>query len=126
MKIYVIERGEYSSKYVYGVVASKEEAERVCQNINSGSFAYHNDARYEEFDTDQFVTKGLKWVVEYEYYEEWTARCEDTYDFYEDQTENCELYDGCYIVFADNKDQAIKIAQDIRAEKIAEREGVKV
>ena len=40
--------------------------------------------------------------------------------------ESREVFDGHYAIYADDKDTAIKIAQDIRAEKIAEKEGVKM
>ena len=124
MRVFIILRGHYSGRYIAGVVETEEEAKRICDAINCSSVSYHNDAYYEEHDTKQFITKKLQWVVEWAY-PGWDVRCADTYE-HDDITESTEYYDGYYVVFADNKDQAIKIAQDIRAEKMAEREGVKV
>ena len=125
MKVYVIERGWYSDKYIAGVVETEAEAKQICDVINSGDTEYHNDARYEEFDTEQFVTRKIRWIVEEDYLNEWSAYSEDDY-FRDEATESYESYEDHYIVYADSKEDAIKIAQDLKAEKLAEKSGVKL
>ena len=125
MKVYVIERGWYSDKYIAGVVETEEEAKQICDVINSSDTEYYNDARYEEFDTEQFVTRKIRWIVEENYINKWSAYSENDY-FGDEAIENYENYEGNYIVFADSKEVAIKIAQDLKAEKLAEKSGVKL
>ena len=125
MKVYVIERGWYSDKYIAGVVETEEEAKQICDVINSGDTEYYNDARYSCHDTKQFITRKLRWEVEEDYMGEWSASCEEDY-YIGRPVQNYEDYEDHYIVFADNKEVAIKIAQDIKAEKLAEKNGVKL
>ena len=113
MKIFVIERGTYSDRHIIGVTDDKKKAEKLCNML---------DASFSEFDTEQFsILNSLRYEV-YDpgssYTGEWIAVYDD-YNIYDNYKENAIDYDGHYIIYADSPQQAIKIAQDMRAEKLA-------
>ena len=111
MKIYVIEKGCYSDRYVVGVVETKEEAERVVEILGKSGC---EDVGYSIFDTKQFQTDRLRFQVSY-MFEEWEVEYDDWHDA--EYTENTEIYEDCWIIYAPNPEKAIKIAQDMRAER---------
>ena len=121
MKVYVIQQGEYSDRHIVGVVADENEAKRVSRAI-SGNIGY-NHGFYEEFDTDQFKNNLLGFIVS-DYYGcgFWKAE----YDPYTDYKDNVRLNDHKYIIYAKDKEQAVKIAQDMEAEYQAGLKGVKL
>ena len=119
MKVYVIEKGRYSDRHVIGVVESKEEAEQICKAV-SGHY-YGEDATYEEYDTTRFQNNRMRFIV-YDT-DKWRVEYDD-YNLYENYKENAEYYDGAYIIYANSPDVAIKIAQDMKAEKLAKEKGV--
>ena len=124
MKVYVIEKGRYSDRHVVGVVESKEEAEEICKAV-SGHY-YGEDATYEEYDTTRFQNNHMRFIVyNSSFYErdDWRAEYDD-YDLHKEFKENTEYYDGVYIIYANSPDVAIKIAQDMKAEKLAKEKGV--
>lgn len=118
MKIYVVEQGQYSDRHIIGVTDDKKKAEKVCGAL---------DAWYSEWDTDQFEVRNCLRFEVYDpncsYDSDWTA-VYDAYDLYDNYKENTELDDGVYIIYADSREQAIKIAQDMRAEKLARKNGI--
>jgi len=120
MKVYVIEKGCYSDRHVVGVTETKEEADEVCKAI-TGKYKY-DKASYTEYDTKQFQINQIRFQVSY-LCNEWEAEYDD-YDFYEEYKENTEVYEDFYVIYANTSDQAIKIAQDMRAEKLARKEGL--
>ena len=109
MEVYVIEKGCYSDRYVVGVVETKEEADRVVEILEKSR---GEDVGYSIFDTNQFQTDRLRFIVSYTF-GEWIVTYEDY--LYDEYTENTEIYEDCWIIFAPNPDKAIKIAQDMRA-----------
>ena len=118
MKIYVIQKGEYSDKHIIGVTDDKCKAETVSNAIGGW---------YTEFDTDQFtIPRCIRYQV-YDpvnsYTDDWLAEYDD-WEIYDNYKENSIVYDGLYIIYADSPQQAIKIAQDMRAEKLAEEKGL--
>ncbi len=117
MKVYVIEKGSYSDRHVVGVTETEKEAKKICKAI-SGKYKY-DKASYTEYDTKQFQINQLRFDVSY-LYDEWKVEY-DEYDIYADYKENCEYYEDSYIIYANSPDQAIKIAQDMRAEKLAKK-----
>ena len=118
MKVYVLQKGQYSDRHVIGVTDDKRKAKKICNMI---------DASFSEFDTEQFqVPNCLRyevWDERMSYTGEWIAEY-DEYDIYDEYKENAIDYDGHYIIYADSPDQAIKIAQDMRAEKLAKEKGI--
>lgn len=117
MKVYVIEKGAYSDRHVVGVAETKKEAEEICKAI-TGKYKYEI-ASYTEYDTKQFQINQIRFQVSY-LCNEWGAEYDD-YDFYEKYKENTEVYEDFYIIYANSPDQAIKIAHDMRAEKLAKK-----
>lgn len=119
MKVYVLEKGQYSDRHIIGVVDSKEKAEKISHML---------DATSTEWDTEQFEIPNN---VVYEVYDpefsnwtnEWEA-CYDDWSLYSDFKDNKEEYEGHYIIHANTPEQAIKIAQDMKAEKLANETGI--
>ena len=113
MKVYVMEYGQYSDRHVIGVTDDKKKARKICKMLG---------ATYEEWDTEQFdVPNAIRYEVMAPgtyWSDEWYVEY-DEYDIYDEYKENTEDYDGHYIIYADSPDQAVKIAQDMRAEKLA-------
>ena len=118
MKVYVIEQGYYSGRGVVGVVETEEEAKKLCETL----YTDIDSVGYTEFDTEQLQTKLLRYVVHYSS-GEWEADFDDE-DLYERHTENTIINEDFYIILAKTADQAIKIAQDMRAEELAKRKGI--
>ena len=118
MKVYVIQKGQYSDRTIVGVTETEEEAKEVVHAID-------DDAWITEYDTKQFKTHLIRFVVEERtwYDGNWYAEY-DQYDLYKEYKESCCAYDNTYVVYAESKDTAIKIAQDIRAQYLAEKEGI--
>lgn len=120
MKIYVIQKGEYSDRHIVGVTDDKNKAKKLCDML---------DASFSEFDTEQFsIPNSLRfevWNPSNSYTGGWIAEYDD-YDIYDNYKENAIDYDGHYIIYADSPQQAIKIAQDMRAEKLAKEKLVSI
>ena len=122
MKVYVIEKGMYSSKFIVGVVESEEEAKQICEVVSDEK--YGGKAHYTEYDTEQFKTNLIKYVVD-NTYTEWNVKfCEDWE--WTEFDHNGVAYADCYVIFAHNQKEAIKIAQDMAAEEFAKKKGVKL
>ena len=110
MKVYVIEKGSYSERHVIGVVKTLKEAEDLIK-----FFEKENDyVTFEEFDTDQFKQK-LRFIVERPF-DNWIATFDD-YNSYNRYKNNSEVYPGCYVVYSDSYENAIKIAQNMYLQK---------
>ena len=111
MKVYVIQKGVYSSRFIVGVVTSEEEANQICEAISDNH--YGGEAFYDEFDTDSFKINLIKFKVDNSYGDWKVEYCEP----YEWEEYNCNgaVYENYYIVFAHNKEEALKTAQDIKA-----------
>ncbi len=120
MKVYVIEKGMYSDRHIIGVVESEEEAKKICNVISTNQ--EEDWVEYTEYDTHQFSTIRLRYHV-YEFCGEWNAEYDD-YGLYDMYRDNEEQYEGSYVIYANSPQQAIKIAQDMRAEKLAKEKGV--
>lgn len=115
MKVYVLEKGQYSDRHVIGVVDSREKAEKISHML---------DATSTEWDTEQFeIPNNVVYEVfdpEFNYGDEWKAFYDD-WGLYSDYKENKEEYEGHYIIRSNTPEQAIKIAQDMKAEKLAKK-----
>ena len=117
MDVYVIEKGCYSDRHVVGVTETQEEAERICKILNKTT--YETDANWEKYDTHQFITKPMRFLVLNDF-GEWKVDSDD-FDLYKNYTENSEIYEGYYVIYAWEPDVAIKIAQDLEARIKAEK-----
>ena len=123
MKVYVIEKGQYSDRHVVCVVENKKEAKQICDALNASGYAYRNDAEWTEYDTASFNTSLMRWLVTNYYSDDWVAEYDD-YDLYSKYTENTCDYEDHYIIYANSPQQAIKIAQDMAAQIRAQEEGI--
>ena len=112
MKVYIIEKGAYSDRHVVGVTEAEEKAKKICEII---------DADYSEWDTNQFSTDRIRFVVDY-WCGNWTAEY-DEYNLYSMYSDNVCDYENHYVIYANSIQQAIKIAQDMAAKIKAEKEG---
>ena len=119
MKVYVIEKGAYSDRHIVGVCLDKKKADEIAKAI---SVNIYNQAYVTEYDTDQFIISPLRWTVGY-YTHKWSAEYDD-YNLHTQYTESTALNRHNFIVYADTKEQAIKIAQDLRAEYLAKKKGI--
>jgi len=122
MKVYVIEKGVYSDRHIIGVVESEEEAKNIVEAIKCGDYN-DNSISYEEYDTRQFLDKRLRYNVTRYSDGDWQVKYDD-YDLYKEFKENICVYSDYYVIYANSPDQAIKIAQDMRAEELARRNGL--
>ena len=118
MKVYVITKGVYSDYHIVGVCLDEKKAKEIAKVISDK----YNNAYVEEFDSDQFITKTPRWIVGY-YTHKWTAEY-DEYDLRSVHTENTIIDSHNFVIYADTPEQAIKIAQDMRAEYLAKKKGV--
>lgn len=119
MKVYVITKGDYSDYHIVGVTTDKDKAETVAKEV-SGEWQF-NTASVETYDTDQFLTR-LRYRVEFDGLR-WSAHFDD-YNYYDKYAENHAFSNVCFIIYADTKEEAIKVAQDMRAKMLAEKEGI--
>lgn len=59
MKVYVVQAGEYSDKYIAAIFTSKEKAETYCAiNNKPGSTAYFDEFYYTEMETSDDSLEG--------------------------------------------------------------------
>ena len=110
---------------MYLIEAKKEEeAKELCKMFNKET-RYDNDSvSYEEYDTKKFADKRFRFIVN-DYYGVGDWECEyDDYDLYENYKDTTSLGSSGFIVYAESPQQAIKIAQDMRAMELAEKEGI--
>ena len=122
MKVYVIEKGIYSDRHIIGVVESEEEAKNIVEAIKCGD--YKDDSiSYNEYDTRQFSDKRLRYAVTRYSDSDWEAEF-DEYDLWSNYKESIRDYPDHYIIYANSGNQAIKIAQDMRAEELARKNGL--
>lgn len=119
MKVYVIEMGQYSDRHIVDIVETRELAEDICERIGGDRW---DRATFTEYDTNHFVDRRLRYIVN-ELCGKWTARFDTwgIYDFYKD---SAEFLEDEWVIYANSQEQAIKIAQDMKAEKAAMKEGI--
>lgn len=119
MKIWVIQKGEYSDRHIIGVTETEDLAKKIVEATSDN----YNKSFYREFDTDQFKDARHRYIVS-NWTDEWKAEYDD-YDIYEYYgNDNKMLSEFEYVIFAENQEQAIKIAQDMLAENKAKKAGI--
>jgi superfamily II DNA or RNA helicase len=119
MKVYVITKGAYSDYHIVAVVLDKTRAEEIVKAVSNPGWSFgFGEARIEEYDTDTFATQYAYDV----YYR--SKRWYADIDEYADHQSNHVYNDHSFLVFAKDKDHAIKIAQDMRAEYLATKKGI--
>lgn len=118
MKVYVIEKGEYSDRRIIGVTLTEEEANEIKDTIES-----YDDTTVTEYDTDQFKTSLFRFEV-------CLPRGDVEFRFlYENEGKKSHLDYVCgrsayYIVYAKTREHALKIASDMEARRMAEESGI--
>lgn len=131
MKVYVVEEGCYSDRHIVGIAESPEEARMIKDAITDKKTAhwFRDDCiTITEYDTKAFKDGRLKFIVSF-YGKSETAIIEEATigqsRWHDDCTETCYLseYDR-YVVFAKSREQAVKIARDMEAQRKAEEAGV--
>lgn len=118
MKVYVIQKGVYSDRHIIGVVETMDEAIGIKQAILKSP--YDDDITIEEYDTKQFRTNRMRFLAQYYTNGSWEIEYDDR-NIWEDFVENGEIWDDAFIIYAYSKNQALKIAQDMYAQKEYER-----
>ena len=118
MKVYVIQKGVYSDRHIIGIVETMDEAIGIKQAILKSP--YDDDITIEEYDTKQFRTNRMRFLALYYTNGSWDIEYDD-HNIWEDFVENGEIWDDAFIIYANSKNQALKIAQDMYAQKEYER-----
>lgn len=125
-KVYVITRGAYSDYHICAVAATKEIAEKL-RKIYSDEYSWAADARIEEYDLNEAKDDaGVFYDVTFA--DDKVSACFNEYG----ERESIQFFKGnkwrsdrlIVSVRARDEDQAVKIAQDRRAEYLAKKEGV--
>ena len=123
MNVYVVEQGEYSDRHIVGVAESLEEAKSIRKAISSPEC----DGRITitKYDTKAFQENRLKFLVGFDNYGNISVdTLPEEWGIYGDYTETCCTFLHDYVVYAHSTEQAIKIAQDMEAERKAKEAGV--
>ena len=114
MKVYVIQKGCYSDRHIIGIVETMDEAIGVKKAILKSP--YDDDITIEEYDTEQFQTNRMRFLAEYYTNGSWNIEYDD-HNIWENFVENSEIWDNAFIIYANSNNQALKIAQDMHAQK---------
>jgi hypothetical protein len=126
MKIYVVTQGEYSDYHIITATTDKSVAEAVAKKFNSDSYCKPIIETYNDAET---MLKPC-WYVWFEpsgsVSQVWNES--DNYYAYGD-IGTCDTPRLCYdkmrvTVSADTEEAAIKIAAEIRAKYLAQKEGL--
>lgn len=124
MKVYVIEKGYYSDRYIIGVTDSEETAKIIQKQYDE-----NNDTDYTEYDTDRFkVIKPMGYSVYYNtktsvwdgYPNSYNAHNYTQSKYLGEETNLSNHTTENYAILANSLDQAIKIAQDMQMMRLAE------
>ena len=130
MKVYVIEKGEYSDRHVIGVTLDEEKAKYVVEEGNNKvgkNFWYSADYAYTEFEIDKFDELYNLYKNDYKMFRVWkdlknkdiTISEIDIVDNLDDSGIVRKYdYDNYLSVFvlANTEEKALKIASDKFAE----------
>ena len=119
MKVYVITKGCYSDYHIVGVSLDKKKAKKIAEAVSEEPRGLHK-ACVEEYDTDAFVA-GFRYHVSY-VDGIWYVDIDD----FDEHQNNYAYNNRSFIVYAKDKEHAVKIAQDMRAEYMAKESGVKL
>lgn len=126
MTVYVITRGDYSDYHICAVSLDKDKAERLAKMYT----ASYCDAYVEEWETDTFADiNALNGRRPYyvQFHPDGSVETfERTYEYHEFAPGVDELDNGVVNVrvYAPDKEKARRIACDMRAQYLAEKEGI--
>jgi hypothetical protein len=128
MKVYVVEKGVYSDRHIVGVTESQEEAKEIARVVAGARNPYYvrDDITITEYDTKAFASGRFKFLVIF-CDDEVTVECLSINQgiIEDDYTETSYIPElDEYVVFARDKEQAVKIARDMEAQRKAEEAGV--
>ena len=126
MTVYVITRGDYSDYHICAVSLDKDKAKRLAKMYSDN----YDDAHVEEWETDTVADinalNGRR-----PYYVQFNPdgsvdAFERTYEYWEFEPGVDELDYGIvsFRVYAPDEEKARKIACDMRAKYLAEKEGI--
>ena len=133
MKVYVIEVGCYSDRYIYGVTEDEDIAKEIVDRMKKSGEYYAQDASYSEYDTDLIISakKMLYEVIffgnEIEDLDLVSTDCIGKTFNFDIGYDVDSISDKSYMrinLFAINKEAAKKAAYDIRAKYLAEKAGI--
>jgi len=117
-KVYVVEEGQYSDRQVYAVFSSEKEAEKIIDRFDAGGVT--------EFILNDHALKSNMdiWRIRMDKQGNTTsARIENEWCNYENATAKEHWFDAndslCADVFAKDKEHAVKIVNEKRAQLIA-------
>ena len=122
--VYAVLKGWYSDRHIVGIVESEEEAKELCRMFNKETRYDSDSVSYEKYDTKKFADKRFRFIVnDYCGVGDWEC-AHDDYDLYKNYKDTTSLGSSSFVVYAESPQQAIKIAQDMRAMELAEKEGI--
>ena len=131
MKVYVVEKGEYSDRHVIGVTLDEEKAKYVVEEGNNRerkTFWYSTDYAYTEFEMDKFDELYNLYKNNYKLFRVWkdlenkqiTITEAELGDYYLDEIGivRKSYWDNYLYVFVltNTEEKALKIASDKFAE----------
>ena len=125
MKVYVVQSGEYSDRGIECIFSTREKAELYVETYNSCT--KWNEADIEEYELDSvFLDDGrMAFSAEKSRSGKWLVMpC--PYEYAKTRYPIINKTNAIIFVYAKDADHALKIAQDIYAEEMAKKEGVKL
>lgn len=124
MKVYVITKGDYSDYHICAVTLDKDKAEQLREKFSKG---YYNEADIEEYDTEETeeIIKHNLYFADYNERTHEVRVAERDFEYREDCGKVFTMRNGLYAyIFADSKEEALKIASDKFAKYRAEKMGL--
>ena len=126
MKVYVIEKGEYSDRHVVAVASCEERAEELCK-LHSDTY---DKAYYSEFELDTANIDRDILVIVWRIIISKDGEVKEASYYFSDETYVPTVWfdklDGSFWAhfpcYTTDKDEAIKIAFDKRAKLMCEQE----
>lgn len=117
-KVYIITKGVYSDYHICAVTSDKNMAEKLCRVYTDND---RHKARIEEYDLNE-RPEDVRIMYCVEITDDGVEVCENDYE--NKEFEYGDRGDFTAYVVAMDRDHAVKIAQNRRAEYLAKKEGV--
>lgn len=131
MKVYVVLKGCYSDTHIIGVTFDK----RIAEELKNRGERLSNEVHYEEWETDMFGSNADDMYFRFVVYHNYD---DDSFDWKVEKDDYYEGIVGCdnimkdfserkfmqFNIRAKTAEQALKIAQDMKAEHLAKKKGL--